>query len=223
MKKFVILAVAIGLSLSSCLPAPVTDAPASSIDINATVDVFVQQTLQALPSATTAPTNTLVVVTETIAIAPSVTPTVQAEIGVTSTGTLPTNTAITFTSTLTTTLPSTLTATFTFTPNANASATETLHARFYGTLPPKVPYNSIELVNKSKTEAYISLQVTLPDGSVTILEYPVGGLFAVQAPVGRYKYVAWVGGNKITGSFVLDASTDLRITIFKDRIEVKKR
>lgn len=222
MKKIVTLALAIGLFVSSCLPAAVTDIPAPAVDLNATADVFVQQTLQAFPSVTTAPTNTPVVVTETATTAPSETPTVQAETSITSTGTLSINTAITFTSTQATTLPGTLTA-FTFTPIASAGATETLHARFYGTLPPKVPYNSIELVNKAKAEAYISLQVTLPDGSVTILEYPVAGLFAVQAPVGKYKYVAWVGGNKITGTFVLDASTDLRITIFKDRIEVKKR
>jgi hypothetical protein len=119
--------------------------------------------------------------------------------------------------------PGIFTATFTFTPNAGASATQTLHPRFYGTLPPYLPYNSIELVNKSKAEAYISLQVTTSDGYTTIIEYPVGKLFVTQAPVGKYKYVAWVGGNKIIGSFVLSSSNNLRITIYKDRVEVKSR
>jgi len=236
MKKIVILALAIGMLVTSCSPASVTDVPAPAVDLNATADVFVQQTLQALPSFTTAPTNTPVV--ETVTTTPSETPTVQAETSTVNPTTTSGTVAITSTETLTTTtltniassftltpatLPSTSTATLAFTPNPNATATETLHSRFYGTLPPNVPHNSLELVNKSKAEAYISLQVTVADGSTTIIEYPVGGLFAVQVPVGRYKYVAWVGGNKITGSFVLDKDTDLRLIIYKDRVEVKTR
>jgi hypothetical protein len=168
-----------------------------------------------MPSITTAPTNTPVIALET----PTATSTVQS---VTPTGTLPTQTLGSMTATKQSTAI-TGTASITFTPNGTVGATETLHARFYGTLPPSVPYNSIELVNKSKTEAYISLQVTTADGLITILEYPVGGLFSVQAPVGKYKYVAWVGGNKLIGAFSLSKSNDIRITIYKDRIEIKNR
>ncbi|HEU4744908.1 MAG TPA: hypothetical protein VFS61_06715, partial [Anaerolineales bacterium] len=38
----------------------------------------------------------------------------------------------------------------------------TLAVRTYGTLPPAVPFSNVTLVNKAKTEAYISLQVTMP-------------------------------------------------------------
>lgn len=232
MKKIVILTIAILLFASSCLPAPATDVPLPAVDLEATAAVFVQQTLDALPTITTAPTNTPVVINETATSVPSETPTVQIETATADqtltagTGVTPTGTLTTLTTTVTSTQltnPGTITATLTFTPNAGASATQTLHSRFYGTLPPDLPYNGIELINKSKAEAYISLQVTTAGGYTTILEYPVGKLFSIQAPIGKYKYVAWVGGNKLQGSFVLDGSNELRITMFKDRIEIKKR
>jgi hypothetical protein len=231
MKKFGVLIIAIGLFASSCLPAPATDIPVPPVDLDATAAVFVQQTLDAMPSATPQPTNTPVVINETATASPTVTPTVSIETA-TPNQTLTTETVTTSTGTLATlaaTITATqlaagsLTATVTSTPNAGGAATETLHPRFYGTLPPNLPYNGIELLNKSKAEAYISLQATTSDGYTTILEYPVGKLFSIQAPVGKYKYVAWVGGNKIMGSFVLDGFNELRITIFKDRIEIKKR
>lgn len=239
MKKIAALTLAIGFLLTACMPAPATNLPAPTVDLNATAEVFVQQTLQALPTMTTAPTNTPVVVTETATLAPTETATATSDITATATvstiattqpaGTV-TSTASASTGTVSATLGSatiitttTATATLTPIPNGIPSATETLHPRFYGTLPPNVPYSGIELVNKSKAEAYISLQVTLRDGSISILEYPVGGLFAIRAPAGKYKYVAWVGGNKIIGSFVLDNSKDIRITIYKDRVEIKTR
>jgi hypothetical protein len=232
MKKIVILTIAILLFASSCLPAPATDVPLPAVDLEATAAVFVQQTLDALPTITTAPTNTPVVINETATPIPSETPTVQIETGTpdqtlaAGTNVTPTGTLTTLTTTVTATQATnagTITTTLTFTPNAGASATQTLHPRFYGTLPPYLPYNNIELVNKSKAEAYISLQVTTADGYTTIIEYPVGKSFVTQAPVGKYKYVAWVGGNKLMGSFVLNNSNDLRITIYKDRVEVKSK
>lgn len=225
MKKIVLLAIALGMVVSSCLPAPATNVPAASVDLDATAAVFVQQTLDALPSITLAPTNTAVVAAETTTPSPTETSAVQAEAITgtsTATGTLSTSTAAD-TATTQTPVSFTTTASFTFTPNGNASATQTLHSRFYGTLPPNLPYSGIELVNKSKAEAYISLQATTKDGYTTILEYPVGNLFAIQAPVGKYKYVAWVGGNKIIGSFALGNGSDLRITIYKDHVEIKQR
>jgi hypothetical protein len=231
MKNFIQLALVIGFFSSSCLPAPATTT-AAPVDLDATAAVFVQQTLDALPSATSVPTNTPVVINETATASPSETLTAQIETG-TPDGTLTTGSTTTSTGTLATLSATmtgtqavntgTLTATFTFTPNAGGTATETLHPRFYGTLPPNLPYNGIELINRSKAEAYISLQVTTSGGYTTILEYPVGKLFSIQAPVGKYKYVAWVGGNKLQGSFVLDGNNELRITMFKDRIEIKKR
>jgi hypothetical protein len=68
----------------------------------------------------------------------------------------------------------------------------TLAVRKYGTLPPAVPFRHITLVNKAKAEAYISLHVDL-DGSNTVIEYPVEGRIKIEAPVGFYNYVVWVG------------------------------
>lgn len=223
MKKIVVLTFAIGLLASSCLPAPATDISTSAVDLNATAAVLAQQTLEAMPSFTAVPSNTPVVAAESPTTTPSETPTLQAETGTLTT----TGTVTTPSETLTTagpTLAVTATGnTATITPNVGGTATQTLHPRFYGTLPPSLPYNGIELLNRSKVEAYISLQGTTTDGYTTILEYPVGGLFTIRAPVGKYKYVAWVGGNKLIGSFVLSRTNNVRVTIYKDRIEVRTK
>jgi len=77
------------------------------------------------------------------------------------------------------------------------------------------------LVNKAKTEAYISLQVTMPDGKYSIIEYPVEGSIKIQAPVGSYLYVAWVGGRKMVGEFRLHQDDDLSIILYKDKVVIK--
>jgi hypothetical protein len=97
----------------------------------------------------------------------------------------------------------------------------TLAIRTYGTLPPAVPYSHITLINKANTEAYISLQVTMPNGEYSIIEYPVEGRVKIQAPVGSYLYVTWVGGRKMVGEFRLHNNDDLSITLFKDHVVVK--
>jgi hypothetical protein len=96
----------------------------------------------------------------------------------------------------------------------------TLAIRTYGTLPPAVPFSHVTLVNKAKAEAYISLQVTMPDGKYSIIEYPVEGRIKIQAPVGSYLYVAWVGGRKMVGEFRLHHDDDLTITLYKDRVAI---
>jgi len=112
------------------------------------------------------------------------------------------------------------TSTATLTSN-QLTASPTLGIRTYGTLPPAVPFSRITLVNKAKAEAYISLQVTMPDGKYSIIEYPVEGSIKIEAPVGSYVYVAWVGGRKMTGNFRLHQGDELLITLYKDRIAVK--
>ena len=97
----------------------------------------------------------------------------------------------------------------------------TLAIRTYGTLPPAVPYSQITLINKANTEAYISLQVTMPNGEYSIIEYPVEGRVKIQAPVGSYLYVTWVGGRKMVGEFRLRNNDDLSITLFKDHVVIK--
>ena len=96
----------------------------------------------------------------------------------------------------------------------------TLAVRTYGTLPPAVPFGHVTLINKAKAEAYISLQVTMPDGNYSILEYPVEGQVRIKAPVGFYLYVAWVGGRKMVGEFRLKHDDDLSITLYRDRVVI---
>jgi hypothetical protein len=88
-------------------------------------------------------------------------------------------------------------------------------------LPPAVPSAEITLVNKSNTQAYISLQNYPKDKEVAILEYPVEKQIKVDAPLGYYLYVVWVGGRKIVGEFVLQGDDNLKITIYKDRVTVQ--
>jgi hypothetical protein len=97
----------------------------------------------------------------------------------------------------------------------------TLTIRLYGTLPPAVPFSQVTLINKARTEAYISLQVTMPDGTYSILEYPVEGRVEIKAPIGSYLYVAWVGGRKMVGEFKLKHNDDVSILLYRDHIEIK--
>ena len=97
----------------------------------------------------------------------------------------------------------------------------TLAVRTYGTLPPAVRYSNITLINRARTEAYISLQVTMPDGNYSIIEYPVEGRITIQAPVGSYLYVTWVGGRKMVGEFRLRDDDDMSITLFRDRVVIE--
>jgi hypothetical protein len=106
-------------------------------------------------------------------------------------------------------------------PAGTASAIPTLTIRTYGTLPPAVPFSNVTLINRARAEAYISLQVVTEQGGPTIIEYPVEGRVRIQAPIGHYLYVAWVGGRKMVGEFRLKHDQDLSIILYRDRIEVK--
>jgi hypothetical protein len=79
----------------------------------------------------------------------------------------------------------------------------------------------LKLINRSKSEVYISLQVVTTDGQISILEYPVPRRLEIQAPAGKYIYVAWVGGNKMSGHFSLGRGNEKTITIYKDRIAIR--
>ena len=116
--------------------------------------------------------------------------------------------------------PANVTATPTLVPS-QVTAIWTLAVRKYGTLPPLVPFSQVTLINKAKTEAYISLHVDLPQGGNTVIEYPVEGRIKIDAPVGFYSYVAWVGGNKMVGNFRLHHNDDLSITLYKDKVVIK--
>ncbi len=103
---------------------------------------------------------------------------------------------------------------------ATPTATETLHPRFYGTQPPAIPYGKIVLLNRSKSEVYVSLRCTTLDGNITIIEYPVGGKMRISAPAGRYTYVAWVGGRKFEGRFNLAKNGEISMTFEKKKVKV---
>jgi hypothetical protein len=223
MKRFLLLALGSCLALSACLPGilPSAPSPAPEVDLMGTADALVQQTLQAQPqpSPTLVASETPVVVEPTATetqVPPTPTPT-ENIVAPTLTATLGTDTP--------TTSPAALTSSPTSTPSsaAGATPTETLHPRFYGTVPPQGPSGTVILVNKSKAEAYVSLQCTDKNGNVTILEYPVGNSADVDAPAGTYVFVAWVVGNKMTGGFGLGNGDEVTLKLFKDRVVVTSK
>jgi len=216
MKKMFVLGIVLVLTLAACLPAgfqqpDATPLAPAALDLQATVASSVQQTLQAMLTLTLAPSNTPVLVTATQ----------------TTTQPTPTETQnpilLTLTATLGTGTPGTSVAGTpgSANPAFSPTATETAHFQYYGTMPPYLASSKITLNNKSKSEVYISLQCTTSEGYTTIIEYPVDHQIETNVPIGKYVYVAWVGGKKITGKFVLDNDQDLIINIFKDHLEVK--
>lgn len=212
MKRTAVLVLAMTLLLSSCIPAlPQLQLPSEApvVDVQATdaamVETHAVETLNALPTATLEPATDTPEPTATDTESPTATEattetlTPDPNITATETGTVVTSTATGFV----------------------VTATETLHPRFFGTLPPAIPYGNLILVNKSKAEAYISLQCTTIDGYTTIIEYPVYGRMRISAPAGKYTYVAWVGGRQYHGSFGLGKGNEIEIIIDKGKIILK--
>ena len=216
MKKLTIFALVCVFALGACLPAPTSPNTAPTVDIAGTVgsisNTAVAQTLTAQPS----PTPTLVVDIANPTLVVDASPTTLV-----NTDTPPAN----LTTTPATSGPADLTAPATFTPTTVAGAptlTPTLGVLTYGTLPPiNRPYTKILLVNKSKRQAYISLQVVTDQG-YTIIEYPVKKTVKVSIPTGSYTYVVWVGGRQFIGYFNVAKGTEPTITIFKDKVVVTK-
>jgi hypothetical protein len=243
-KTTVALVLALALLLGACANLfPPTVPAGPTADSAATSDSLFQTAVAQTLAAQLSPTPVTSFDTATLPVAPSASPTL---VGAETTATLPgesatlppmdglANTA-TFVPTASPTLaigtgtnaPPTATA---FAPNTTATSTLaagqvtavwTLAVRKYGTLPPAVPFSQITLINKANAEAYISLQVTMPDGQYSVIEYPVKGRIRIQAPVGSYLYVAWVGGRKMVGEFRLHNDDDLSITLYKDRVTIK--
>ena len=226
MKRTAVLVLATAFILSACIPGlPSLQQPTEVpvVDVQATdaamAETHAVETLNALPTPTLEPATDTPEPTVTDTEAPTATETAtetltpDPNITVTETGTLVTGTAFTSTATLTGTPP-------TATPFV-VTATETLHPRFFGTLPPALPYGKVKLVNRSKAEVYVSMFCMTIDGYTTIIEYPVFGRMKVSAPAGKYTYVAWVGGRKFQGSFSLGKGEDIAITFYKDKITVE--
>ena len=83
------------------------------------------------------------------------------------------------------------------------------------------PTSKIELINMTSYDVYISLQGTTKSGINFIDEYSIGDSIAIKEPVGKYGYVAWLGGKKYTGSFHLSAESDVYITFYNDKLVIK--
>lgn len=220
MKKILILTL-VAVIASSCSALQSGQNPAPNVDTQATIDAIVrdsaQQTLAAQPSPTIVPpTDT---VTPVVASSPT-TGAIEATSEEPSSTPVPNLTTTPATATSGPTQAG-VTATATLASGAPTTLTPTLGILTYGTLPPAVPSAKITLLNKSKAQAYISLQNRPPDGEVAILEYPVDKQVKVSAPLGYYLYVVWVGGRKIVGEFRLHDNDDLTITIYKDRVEIQ--
>lgn len=219
-KTVVVLGSILALLLGACSQIPgFTPTPGTgpTVDSAATSDALfktaVAQTLTAQPTVTSTSvpdTATAVIPAASATLVPSDTPAASA----TSTADL-TTTPVTATP-----IPANVTVTSTL-PAGQVTVIWTLAVRTYGTLPPLVPFSHITLINKAKTEAYISLHVDLPEGGNTVIEYPVERSIKIEAPIGFYSYVAWVGGNKMVGNFKLHHGDDLSITLYKDRIVIK--
>jgi len=221
MKRTAVLVLAMALILSACIPAlpslqQATEAPV--IDMQATDAAMAEtasaETLEALPTPTLEPATDTPEPTATDTEAPTATETMtetltpDPNVTVTETGT-----AYTATATITGTPPTAM--------QTIVTATETLHPRFFGTLPPAIPYGKVRLINRSKAEVYISMDCTTIDGYRTIIEYPVFGKMNVSAPLGSYTYVAWVGGREFQGWFGLGKGDYLEITFEKDKVTIK--
>jgi len=208
MKKVIFALVAVFV-LGACLPISIPGLSTPTAEIQPTSD-SATQTLPPPSTPTIAPvsnTDTSPSPTDVIVLAPSVTPAANLTTTPATSTDLPGNPTVTLTAT---------------TGSGQATSTPTLGILTYGTLPPEVPFNTITVWNRSKTQAYISLQVTLNDGRYAIIEYPVEGQIKIKAPLGTYIYVAWVGGNKLVGGFRNQSTDSLVIILFKDKVEIKQ-
>jgi hypothetical protein len=224
-KNVFVLGFILALWLGACSQIPgFTPTPGTG----STADLFqtaVVQTLTARPPLVTA------VITNTATLPPASPTPVLAASDTPSSAFTPTApiTDLTTTPATATSGPATATATLASAnttpvatlPAGQVTAIWTLAVRKYGTLPPAVPFSQVTLINKAKTEAYISLHVDLPQGGNTVIEYPVEGRIKIDAPVGFYSYVAWVGGNKMVGNFRLHHDDDLSIILYKDKVVIK--
>ncbi len=232
MKKTVVVVTSmLAILLSACSqipglgPAPVTgptvDTSGTSVFQTAVVQTLTAQPTPLPVSATDTATPPVAVESPTLppdTDTPIVIPTLTSTSATALLSTPATATSGSANATVVTATTATSTATL---AAGQVTASPTNGILKYGTQPPAVPFNRITLSNQAKAEAYISLQVTMNDGKFSILEYPVAGTFKVEAPVGSYLYVAWVGGRKMVGTFRLNATEEISITLYRSKVVVK--
>ena len=213
MKRLSLILVAGSFLLSACIPAFIQP-PSTQVSqaTSAFKNLFTQTsepTAIIESTATSLPTATSTVATETVT---------PIEITLDS---IPTSTGDSLTATFQSETPTA--ETFTPTPGGYPTITPTdlMVTREAGIIPEGTKYAQVKLINKSKTQTYVSLHWHYDDKTVAYFEYPVGGTVSDKIPVGRYTYVAWVGGKKMTGSFRMHINTGVTIIIYKDRIAVQ--
>jgi len=213
MKKIIFSILALALAAVACSTSDFTQTVVPS-----TPTLDVQKINVALTQTQAAQTRpTVVPVTDTLTATEA-----SPETPATDTSTSTPEPNLTTTPATSTSGPANSTTATLITSQAGApTLTPTLGILTYGTLPPAVPFSKVTLINKSKAQAYISMQNYPADGNVAILEYPVEKRVEVKAPLGNYVYVVWVGGRKISGSFVLQKDNDITITIYKDKVVVQ--
>jgi len=231
MKNLLFVVLILSLALSACLPAFLQQQPDANNGTGEAPQVNIEETAAAMAGTMAVqtiaalPTPTVVVPSRVVAVSPTATVPTIINPNIMVTTTMLTLSAATTTVIRTTTPSPVSAATQTQTPipgNGLVTPTVTSPLTYYGTLPPQVPYGFITLSNKSKVEANISLQCTTTDGYTTILEYSgIKGTIDFHAPTGKYTYVAWVGGNKMTGDFRLNRRQELVITLYKDKVSIK--
>ncbi len=218
-KTGVVLGLIFALLLGACIPIPgfTTPTPGTgpTVDTAGTSDALfktaVAQTLTAQPTPTSLPATN----TATFLFATPLPPNTD-----TPPATFTPLSNLTTTPVTATSGPESLTSTATLAAG-QVTAIWTLAIRKYGTQPPLVPFSHITLINKAKAEAYISLHVDLPEGGNSVIEYPVEGRIKIEAPVGFYRYVTWVGGRKMVGEFRLHQNDEISITLYRDRVVIK--
>jgi LysM repeat protein len=91
---------------------------------------------------------------------------------------------------------------------------------YSGDIPKNAPRETITLINNANAEVYISLRTTRADETNAIHEYPVSGKAYATIPTGWIDYVAWVGGVKYTGGFLLKEGSEHTITFQKHKVVV---
>lgn len=212
MKRLSLILVAGSLLLSACLPAFFQPAGTQVSQATSAFENLYTQTSE--PTAVIEPTSTLPIITSTV-ITETSTP---IEITLDS---IPTSTGDSLTATFQSETPPT--GTFTPTPGGYPTITPTdlMVTREAGIIPAGTKYAQVKLINKSKRQTYVSLHWHYDDKTVAYFEYPVSGTVSDKIPVGRYTYVAWVGGKKMTGAFRMHINTEVTIIIYKDRIAVQ--
>jgi hypothetical protein len=202
MKKIVPV-ILVSVLLGACGFLPVPNAPTAVVGSPTTVPT---ETYTALPTDTAVPATGTFTSTPDV-FPPTFTFTAVPTENLTTTAAFATIGAVTDTPS-----PASFPSTITASPTNGVMT--------FGTLPPAVPSSEVILKNRSGAEAYISLQNQAKNGA--ILEYPVNGQVSTRIPLGDYIYVAWVGGNKMVGSFDIGRGETVTIVLFMDRVNIQK-